>query len=218
MRDKVLKGSSGSDPSNGSETVGSGEYAVGRVVPQSIAEVQEAFVRCHALERREPGGGRWPFAGDGPWHLLRREVEAGDYGGDGVDGAASSDAPRTPLSAAEVGELATLRSWLLLIPEATGKGMSVDHDRKLVWFATGRLHAGETSVPWKAVGRWIGSPRHPQTLSQRYDRALGAVSCRLNGWPERRAKVLAKADLVAEPLFRVGTFAGEFVTLRRPGR
>jgi len=167
----------------------------GLVRPRDIEELQEAFIRCHDLERREPGNGRWPFAGDAPWHLMQREVEAGDYCGDGQDGVGSSVAPRPPLSAAEVGELATLRSWLLLVPEATGKGMAVDHDRKLVWVASGRLAQGDVAdggrVPWKAVGRWIGSPRHPVTLAERYRVALATVVCLLNTWPVARARRMA---------------------------
>lgn len=150
-------------------------------LPRCVDEIEEALVEAHALERREPGGGRWPFAGDGPWHLIRGE--AGDYGGDGQDGASSSRAPRPPLDAAEVARLAELRRWLQLIPH--------ESDRKLVWIATARLHAGEGRVPWKAVARWMRIDRSPDALALRYRKALAGVVCVLNGWPSRRARAMA---------------------------
>ena len=41
--------------------------------------VREALVETIVLWRRSPGQGRWPFASDGPWHLMSREAEKGDY-------------------------------------------------------------------------------------------------------------------------------------------
>mgnify|MGYP003577860621 CR=1 FL=1 len=35
--------------------------------------VEERLVETMRCWWRMPGGGRWPFAGDGPWHLARRE-------------------------------------------------------------------------------------------------------------------------------------------------
>src|SRR5688572_11217115 len=82
--------------------------AEGSCLPRDVDALQEAFVRAHALERREPGGGKWPFAGDGPWHLIQPEV--GDIAGDFSETLIHTDAgkelrvrkvesrePRTPL-------------------------------------------------------------------------------------------------------------------------
>lgn len=171
-------------------------------IPREIEAMEEAFVRCHALERREPGGGKWPFAGDGPWNLIRKE--AGDWWSGEWSASVETDeqgreqslmvrdvpAPRTPLSSAEVEELAELRRWLLLVPDA-GAPLACDHDRRLVWLATMRLEAGEGRVPWKAIGLWLGSPRSPDALVRRYRMALAGVVCRLNEWPSRRAQKLA---------------------------
>ena len=185
-------------------------------LPRDIEEVAMAFIRCHALERREPGGGKWPFAGDGPWHLAQGEV--GDIAGDFSETLIVNEAgkelrvrkvearePKTPLSSAEVDELALLRSWLELIPlvepsraqaaegaSAARAQLGALHDRKLVWLATGRLHAGEGRVPWTALKVWLRSPRSPDALVRRYRMALALVACRLNGWPERRARVMAE--------------------------
>lgn len=174
-----------------------------------VEGIEEGFVRCHELERREPGGGRWPFAGDGPWHLIQGEVgdvaQAGDWSETLIVNEAGrelqvrkidSRAPRAPLSSREVEELAALRAWLQLIPlcEKTkwSRGdLDLQHDRKLVWLATMRLHAGAGRVEWAALKQWIGSPRSPDALVQRYRRALAVVACRLNGWPVARARRMA---------------------------
>lgn len=169
-------------PSIGPETTLPRKSAVeGWEIPRCIDELQEALVEAHALERREPGGGRWPFAGDGPWHLIR--AEAGDYGGEGVDGVSDRRVPRPPLDQGEVARLAELRRWLQLVPH--------ESDRKLVWVATGRLHAGEGRVPWKAVGAWLKLDRSPNAIMYRYRKALAVVVCEINGWPASRAKRMA---------------------------
>lgn len=160
-------------------------------LPLDLDQLEECLVRAHLLERREPGGGRWPYAGDAPWHLMLREREAGDYGGAGQDGVSDERPPRVPLSRAEVAELALLRAWLQMVPDAAGEGLPPEHDRKLVWLSTGQLAAGEGRVPWKAVGLWLSSPRSPDALVRRYRMALAAVLCRLHGWPTRRIRVLA---------------------------
>lgn len=164
-------------------------------LPRDIEQAQECFVRAHVLERREPGGGKWPFAGDGPWHLIQPEVGdmgAAEYSETLIETDAGkllqvrkidSLAPRAPLDAAEVAELALLRSWVALVPE---------RDRKLVWLATARLAAGEGRVPWKAIGRWLRIDRSPDTLARRYRQAVARVVCELNGWPSRRAMAMAR--------------------------
>lgn len=166
----------------------------GYALPRDIDAAQECFIRAHALERREPGGGRWPFAGDGPWHLIQPEVGdiAGEYSETLIENEAGkllqvrkveSLEPRSPLDAAEVAELALLRSWLVLVPE---------RDRKLVWVATARLAHGEGRVPWKKLGRWLKIDRSPDTVCRRYRLAVARLVCALNGWPSRRAQQMAR--------------------------
>jgi hypothetical protein len=40
--------------------------------------VQEDLVEVMQMWWRAPGGGKWPFASDGPWHLIRKEWEDWD--------------------------------------------------------------------------------------------------------------------------------------------
>lgn len=149
----------------------------------TLEEVEEALIACHELWRRSPGGGRWPFAGDGPWQLI--QGEDGDFGGDGVDGASSSVRPRPPLDAAEVGERDRVTAWLQWIGD-------VDV-RKAVWLATWAFHHGEPHAPWMAIARAIRWTRSANALAGRYRMALAAITCRLNGWPMNRVRALAHA-------------------------
>jgi len=167
-------------------------------VPQTIAELEEAFVRVHALWLRSPGGGQWPFAGDGPWHLAQAEV--GDIKGDWSETLVETDsgkvmqvrkvdsrAPRTPLEASEVDERDRVTTWLGLVGD--------QQLRKAIWLASEALHRGDNGpggrVPWSGIARWIGWARTPNALKGRYRLALGEVLCALNGWPSRRARELA---------------------------
>lgn len=174
---------------------GLAEYKSARgAVPQSIDELEEAFVRVHALWLRSPGGGQWPFAGDGPWHLAQAEV--GDIKGDWSETLVQTDsgkvmqvrkvesrAPRAPLDAHEVSERDRVTGWLGLVGD--------EQLRKAVWLASEALHRGEGRVPWSGIARWIGWARSPNALKGRYRLALGEVLCSLNAWPSRRARLLA---------------------------
>jgi hypothetical protein len=163
-------------------------------LPATIEEIEEALVACHELWRRSPGEGRWPFAGDGPWHLAQGEV--GDVAGDYSETLIHTDAgkelrvrkvdarrPRCPLDAGEVALRDRVTAWLQRVPDPA--------DRRAVWLATLALHREQGRVPWTAVARAIGWARTPAALALRYRRVLAALVCALNGWPSRRAKVLA---------------------------
>lgn len=151
--------------------------------PRDVAEVEEALVECHELWRRSPGGGRWPFAGDAPWHLMQRSAHEGDYGGDGQDAVSASERPRPPLDAEEVAQRDRATAWLQLLPD--------EDDRRLVWLATAALHRGEGRVPWLAIKRWMRWERTPDALVHRYRKALAAIACHINGWPRRWVNRLA---------------------------
>ncbi|QZD87677.1 hypothetical protein [Qipengyuania psychrotolerans] len=88
-------------------------------VPSTLEDLEERLIGVHELWRRSPGEARWPFAGDGPWHLAQGEV--GDIKGDFSETLITTDAgkellvrkiesrrPRTALDAREVGERAGL--------------------------------------------------------------------------------------------------------------
>ena len=162
-------------------------------VPSTLEALEERLIAVHDLWRRSPGEARWPFAGDGPWHLAQGEV--GDIKGDYSETLIRTDAgrdllvrkvesrrPRTALDAREVDERDLVTSWLSLV------GVE---ERRMLWLATEALHRGEGRVPWTALAAWIGWKRTPNRLKQRYREVLGELVCRLNGWPQRRARQLA---------------------------
>ena len=73
--------------------------------------VREALVEVLDMWRRSPGDGRSPFATDGPWHLMTRETDAGDYDARGGFGS-SSDVAEARGCAARRTRLLVLRTRL----------------------------------------------------------------------------------------------------------
>lgn len=181
----------------------------------SIETVEEALVAVHELWWRSPGGGRWPYAGDGPWHLI--QGVAGDYAGDGVDGISSSARPRPPLDAAEVRTRDAVTAWLQMpcVSNVAGamsavkaqKPVTTDHLRRLIWRATEELWRGEPRVPWKVIDRTLRFPRSIDAMAHAYRRTLAAIACSLNGWPERRARAMAATFRAREDWPGVGDAA-----------
>ena len=102
-------------------------------------------------------------------------------------------APRSALSAAEVGERDLVTGWLALAGDPL--------DRKLVWLATAHLARGEDAPAWGDIKRATGAAVTPQRLGWRYRNALAVVVCRLHGVPVRHAKLLASRSVLS---FRSG--------------
>lgn len=168
----------------------------------TLEDVEAALIDCHVLWWRSPGDARWPFAGDGPWHLMQAEVGdvgAADQSETIITTAQGRElqvrkietrAPRTPLDAAEVARRDAVTAWLDWLDDPL--------DRQVVWMATARLQKGEACVPWSKLRRWTRTDRSPSALAQRYLRGLAIILCRLNGWPSRRARAIA-AEGMARP-------------------
>lgn len=165
-----------------SEESGSRGLVCGRE-PLSWKGTEEALVEAVKMAwRAGGGGGRWPFASDGPWHLMTREVRAGgtwDAWRIEIDAARERRSPRTvPLTAEEVDAMDATLAWLLHVPEA---------DRKLVEVAVTFLAAGRTQVSWAEVRRrmaafpqWREVAVSDRGLGMRYSRAVGAIANAVN--------------------------------------
>jgi hypothetical protein len=142
----------------------------------SLTDVEEAMVEAARLWRRSPGGGRWPFASDGPWHLMTRATRAGSA----IDAwrveideiALKPDPAPLPLTRAEIARRDEASAWLLLI--------AGEDDRRLV--AMGLMMKARTGkrIDWvrmvAMVGGLTGVPATTDGLRKRYNRALGAVA------------------------------------------
>jgi hypothetical protein len=168
-------------------------------LPLTVAALQERLVAVHGLWRRTPGDGASPFASDGPWHLMLREIGdiAGTYSETLIENEAGKQlrvrkvdvrAPRAALSSAEVGERDLVTGWLALVAEPL--------DRKLVWLATAHLARGEDAPQWAEIKRATGAAQTPRSLAWRYAKAVAVMLCRLHGVPVRHARAVAAASVV----------------------
>ncbi len=127
--------------------------------------VEERLVEAVHLWRRSPGGGRSPFATDGPWHLVKSDLWGPD-----VD----KDAPLRPLPLRrrEVATRDEASAWLLLVPE---------RDRRLVVLAVTALASGFSQVPWMRLRRAMGVTFGAGGLRWRYNKSIEGICKALNG-------------------------------------
>lgn len=143
--------------------------------------VREALIEAAVLWRRSPGSGRWPFASDGPWHLMSRDAQS-DYDARGGFDTSSDVALRPlPLARVEVDQRNRISEWVLLVPEAD--------DRRLLGVCL-EFHArGYTQLPWAKVMGKIGVRRGKDGLQKRYRRALSVIAEALNTAEIRKRNV-----------------------------
>jgi hypothetical protein len=127
-------------------------------------DVEGRLIEAVQLQWRTEGGS-WPFAGDGPWHLIRKEWE--DW-----DARDPKPMPRVPLSKAELMRMREAFGWLLLVPE--------DTDRRLVLLSVTERAKGPKRVPWARVAKLVAGGHEPDALRMRYRRAMGALTGRVN--------------------------------------
>lgn len=132
--------------------------------------VEEQLIEMIQLWWRSPGEGRWPFASDGPWHLVDRHV----FGPD-VD----KDAPvkPLPLSIAQIERRDRASAWLAMLPE---------RDRRLVCLALAQYAKGKTQVRWSSIRKALRLDLSSSAMIARYDRAISALCVALNAAESRR--------------------------------
>jgi hypothetical protein len=150
----------------------------------TFAEVEGRLIEAVELWRRSPGGGRSPFAGDGPWELLTERTRAdagGGYLGRGEVEAAALR--RLPLSRAEVARRDEASAWLTMIDES---------ERRVVIAAIHQLAAGRARIDWMGMKARLGIARGAGALAMRYERAVGFIAFRLNGKGEKLARALSR--------------------------
>jgi hypothetical protein len=133
--------------------------------------VREALVEAAVLWRRSPGEGRWPFASDGPWHLMSRDAQS-DYDARGGDLTEVKLRP-LPLSRAEVDWRDQVTAWLMLVPS--------EADRRLLGICLDHHARGWKQLPWSdRIMPALGVKRGKAGLQKRYRSALRAIAEGLN--------------------------------------
>lgn len=162
----------------------------------TFAAVEERLIEAMRLWWRSPGGGRWPFAADAPWHLMTRKTRIAEGGFKGRDlqlRMQAEDAEeakrmegrgrRGALSREEVAERDQAGEWLAWVPA---------RDRRLVVAVLGRRAAGVKRIEWARIRAELGAsgavgadgpdgvPEH-KGLYRRYTRAIAGIAARLNG-------------------------------------
>jgi hypothetical protein len=109
--------------------------------------VQERLVETVRCWWRMPGEGRWPFAGDGPWHLARRENTPLDAAEMELIRAQMAEEARLrtlPLRRAEIAAMMEATEWITWVPEAK---------RVPLVFGIAKLAGGARQIPWSKLQR-----------------------------------------------------------------
>lgn len=114
---------------------------------------------------RMPGGGAWPFASDGPWHLIRKQWE--DW-----DARDPKPVGRLPLRRAEIAAMEEATDWLTYVPDERARQMLI----------VGLLERarGKTQTGWAALREQLREPLSPAAMSMRYSRAISFIANVLN--------------------------------------
>lgn len=126
--------------------------------------VEERLVETVRCWWRMPGGGHWPFATDGPWHLIKSEL----YGPD-VD----RDAPLRPLPLrrAEIAAMEEATEWMTWVAE---------DKRRILVLGIGQLARGRRQVRWGEIKRTLGIALGSGGLEWRYSQAVALIANVLN--------------------------------------
>jgi hypothetical protein len=150
----------------------------------TFAAVEERLLEAMRLWWRSPGGGKWPFAADAPWHLMTRATRIATGGLKGREfqlHMQAEDAEETrqwqgrerpvPLTREDVGRRDAASAWIVSVPE---------RDRKLVLLALTQLAAGKAQVSWMRLKPLLGVEFGADGLRKRYWRAVTGIVEALN--------------------------------------
>ncbi|WP_145960978.1 hypothetical protein [Sphingosinithalassobacter portus] len=128
-------------------------------------DVEAALIDAVLIQWRTEAG-NWPFASDGPWHLIRKEWS--DW-----DARDAKPVPRTPPSRGELERMrAVLFGWLPLVPS--------DLDRRIIVVSVTWRARGEKRVPWRKVAEKLGQAVSADAAKMRYRRAVHALTVAVN--------------------------------------
>jgi hypothetical protein len=154
--------------------------------------VKERLIDALMLWRRSPGGGKFPYAKDAPWHLMTRKTRMSAAGwkpgrelqlhmqAEDFEEAKRWEGRerRGGLTRDEIARRDEATEWLTWMAEDA---------RRVVILALTQLASGREAVDWRrvkvALGSDDGSAIGNKGVYRRYSRAITAVAVRLNRQP-----------------------------------
>lgn len=146
--------------------------------------VKDRLVDALWLWRRSPGGGKWPFASDAPWHLITRatRIECGGFKGRELQlRKQDEDAEEAKRWAGLDRRGALTRDEVSRRDEATEWLTLVDEDaRKVLIAGIVQLAAGRSNIDWRRVKASIGVEIGNKGVYRRYTRAIAAIANGVN--------------------------------------
>jgi hypothetical protein len=151
----------------------------------TFAAVEERLVEAMRLWWRSPGGGKWPFAADAPWHLMTRRtrIAAGELKGRELQlhmQAEDADEVKRREGRDEWGPLT--RDDVARRDEASEWLTWIDGDaRKVLIAALVQLAAGRERIDWHRVKASVGVEIGNKGVYRRFTRSIGRIAKRLNG-------------------------------------
>jgi hypothetical protein len=122
--------------------------------------------------------GSFPFAKDGPWHLMQRDAYYWDHANQTGKLADAPPAPRVPLSRAERKRMDDAVEWLRIVGD-DGLDRVKGGDARLIILATRKLAAQRDGVRgqvrWVLLLRPLGLAKGAGMLRMRYTRAVTRI-------------------------------------------
>lgn len=137
--------------------------------------VEERLIEAVRCRWRMPGGGRWPFAGDGPWHLIPEAARAetvADFLLDQAQMGRDASAREAPPRRSEIAAMEEAEEWLTFIAD----------DGKRLALAAGLIERakGRKRVGWTALVARLQVAVSPAGLERRYAAAVTLIAGVLN--------------------------------------
>lgn len=137
--------------------------------------IEAEMIECVALTWRLRARGEFapPFASDGPWHLMVRDRNVGDYDARGGD-LDDAPPPRVPLTREDMARIDRAARWLAMLEgRPTRKGQtSAASDGMIVAAVLRQKAGGQSQVDWGGVLWSCGLRLGRGGLRMRYDRAM----------------------------------------------
>lgn len=121
-----------------------------------------------------------PFAKDGPWHLMVRALNAGDYDARGGD-LAEAPTPRMPLTREDMARIDRASGWFAMLQSRPMRAGLTAHasDGAIVAAALRQKASGRSQVDWGRVLHAVGLMRGQGALRHRFDRAMNWLAERV---------------------------------------